>query len=694
MNDLVVEETFDFATSQTINIKIVAEDMIGFPAAKIDIYNSNPNEDGKIIKSGITDKNQKFETTVTIPSSQKTLHIRRTTADGSIETVTVDITSSELEYTFSSNKGYGSFKGNVNGPGCDDCTDIIDQTGGEIKIKKNKIYCILPGTSFTGTVKMEDGTLKVCGNLTVTNLTGNKGTIIINDNGVFISNNLNIDKKDITIENYSDAFMVSSAPNLKGTFINYGTINLAGANVNKDGEFYNYGIINFSNHFNNNEFVYNEGIMNIAGNFNNNDGDGIENHCTMNIAGDFNNNKNLDNYSYIQINGRLTCNNHGDLNMYDQALIETVDLTINEDVEGHGDAYSKIVISNNTTINNADIKGNIDLCDANGIETNNGDIEPSVTFCEASIPETYCNPGSNGSGGGSGSGGDTDGDGVSDEFDDYPNDADRAFNNYFPSEGSFGTLGFEDMWPYKGDYDFNDLVVDYNFNEVTNANDNIVEVAVILKVRAIGAAFKNGFGIELPISSSAVSEVTGDFSYTQDIINTNSKNLERNQSNAVIIFFDNAFDLLPHPGGGTGVNTRNGATYVEPTEINFLISFAYPVTSDNLGQAPYNPFIIVNGDRSREIHLKNNLPTDLVDESYFGDGQDASDPGQGYYYKTENNLPWGINIVEKFDYPIEKTAVINAYNHFAQWAESGGTQYPDWYSDGAGYRNNSNIYYP
>merc|ERR1711879_138237 len=54
---------------------------------------------------------------------------------------------------------------------------------------------------------------------------------------------------------------------------------------------------------------------------------------------------------------------------------------------------------------------------------------------------------------------DADGDGISDVFDDFPNDPSKAFhtNNY-----SNSTLVFEDLWPQKGDYDFNDMVIDYN----------------------------------------------------------------------------------------------------------------------------------------------------------------------------------------------------------------------------------------
>ncbi len=78
---------------------------------------------------------------------------------------------------------------------------------------------------------------------------------------------------------------------------------------------------------------------------------------------------------------------------------------------------------------------------------------------------------------------DTDGDGISDANDDYPNDGTRAFDSYFPASGT-ATLAFEDLWPSQGDYDFNDLVVDYSFQTVTDASDYVVELFASFTVRA------------------------------------------------------------------------------------------------------------------------------------------------------------------------------------------------------------------
>ncbi len=287
---------------------------------------------------------------------------------------------------------------------------------------------------------------------------------------------------------------------------------------------------------------------------------------------------------------------------------------------------------------------------------------------------------------------DSDGDGVPDHFDDYPTDPGKAFNNYYFNQGEFGTLVFEDLWPSIGDYDFNDAVIDYNFNQITNGSNKVVAIDGIFVLRAQGAYFHNGFGIELPVENSLVSGVTGDINVPGRIVTLDSRNLEANQSKAVVILWEDGYDVLRHPGQGIGVNTELDAPYVTPDTMHISITFNHPVGLGVLGNPPYNPFIFVDGDRGREVHLVDHAPTDLADQSFFGTGDDDSKPAQGRYYKTKTNLPWALNMIEHFDYPVEKVEILNAYKHFGEWAESNGVQYTDWYKDKAGYRNSENIY--
>lgn len=77
---------------------------------------------------------------------------------------------------------------------------------------------------------------------------------------------------------------------------------------------------------------------------------------------------------------------------------------------------------------------------------------------------------------------DTDGDGIPDDDDDYPNDAAKAFDNYYPNPSSYASYAFEDLWPNMGDYDFNDLVIRFRINPITNANNKVVELDLGFKV--------------------------------------------------------------------------------------------------------------------------------------------------------------------------------------------------------------------
>ncbi len=282
---------------------------------------------------------------------------------------------------------------------------------------------------------------------------------------------------------------------------------------------------------------------------------------------------------------------------------------------------------------------------------------------------------------------DDDKDGIINTLDEFPNDAARAFTSYYPGKNQYNSLLVEDLWPSLGDFDFNDMVVDCNYENVTNAQGNVVDTYIKLKVRAIGASYKNGFGIQLPVLPSAVSSVT----LTNQAGATSNIGVESGTTKAVIIAFNNAFDLLPSTGG-TGVNTTPGNAYSTPKEITLHVLYATPQTIANLGTAPYNPFVFVNGDRTKEIHMANAVPTSKANSSFFGQSSDTSNPATGRYYKSSNNLIWMIEVPSSFQYPTEKTDIIKAYLKFASWAESGGSLYKDWYMDKAGYRQSSLIY--
>ena len=285
---------------------------------------------------------------------------------------------------------------------------------------------------------------------------------------------------------------------------------------------------------------------------------------------------------------------------------------------------------------------------------------------------------------------DTDNDGVSDVFDDYPNDGTKAFNNYYPGEGVYGTLAFEDLWPGMGDYDFNDLVVDYNFNHICDADNKVVEVKAEIITKAIGASYQNGFGFETNLPPSAVSSVTG-LDLQENIITLSANNTEAGQSKAVIIAYDNAFNRFPYTGYSF-VNTDPNNPSIDADTQHITITLNNPETPSDVGVPPYNPFIFVGQTRNKEVHLPDYPPTSLMNNSIFGTASDDSKPAQGRYYKSDNNLPWVLHVSEGFDYPVEFKDITTVHNKFSPWAQSNGTTYKDWYKNKPGYRNISFVY--
>ena len=276
---------------------------------------------------------------------------------------------------------------------------------------------------------------------------------------------------------------------------------------------------------------------------------------------------------------------------------------------------------------------------------------------------------------------DSDNDGIPDYNDEYPNDANRAFEQFTPSQFGFGTVAFEDLWPNQGDYDFNDLVVNYRFIAVENSANEVVELKAKLRVRAIGAAYRNGFGVQLPIAPERVASVSGQ-RLTRNIITNNANGTEAGQSKAVIVIFDDADQRV--------ISRRTGTPAVNSNEFEVSIVFTTPVPAAELGAAPFNPFLIVNGNRSREVHLQNHEPTDLAAPGLFGQGDD--DSPSGVYYRSATGHPWAIDIVHDFKFPLERVHIETGYNFFRSWVNAAGSAHPDWYTDGAGRRNTNKLH--
>ncbi|MEI7499354.1 MAG: LruC domain-containing protein, partial [Bacteroidota bacterium] len=258
--------------------------------------------------------------------------------------------------------------------------------------------------------------------------------------------------------------------------------------------------------------------------------------------------------------------------------------------------------------------------------------------------------------------------------------------SYYPNAVDYGTFVFEDLWPSYGDYDCNDLVVNFQYKITSNDQNQITNIQATFIYKAAGADLNNGFGFVLNTSPANITSVSGCTKYGT-AVTYDAKGFEAGHENSTVIIPVDAINTM---FGGGLINTVPGNPYIHP--ITQVIDIVFATPQANVGDFPWNPFIFQNQVRGHEIHMKNQPPTEKADLSLFRTGNDASNPEQNHYYTSSTGLTWAFEVPVNFDYPAEKNDIVTCYHHFAEWAQSSGTSYDNWYMNNSGYRDASKIY--
>jgi LruC domain-containing protein len=111
------------------------------------------------------------------------------------------------------------------------------------------------------------------------------------------------------------------------------------------------------------------------------------------------------------------------------------------------------------------------------------------------------------------------------------------------------------------------------------------------------------------------------------------------------------------------------------------IVFSSPITTADLGTAPFNPFLIINQRRGKEVHLPGKTLTELGVPTSFGIDNGTGGDATAGDFMGPDSFPWAINVPGEFTPTMEGILITAGYEHFDEWAISGGLDFPDWYSD-------------
>ncbi|HEY1009512.1 MAG: LruC domain-containing protein [Daejeonella sp.] len=691
IDKLVVPAGFNWENSRDVSFEISVTDTRFQSAVHvISIYDGDPMLGGKLLSKGSASIGNSFATKIYLTNGVKEVYVVKTAPDSSTSTQKIEVTDKakiSLSLSALSPKNTKAALGDVKISGLDDspdcntgCTQTVTTSNTNLNLNNGDVVCVT-GNNITVGFNGNGGTIRICGtNVTVQNASLNSSAkLIITKTASVTFSNLNANGSSSEFVNYGTVTINGSfAP--KGTFTNEGILTTTGdLDLNSQTLFKNFGVINVgaTMNVNTSSVATNNGKITTNQHFQLNSQSDFINNCFLWVKGNYNHNSDMFNYGLIKVNNTTTVNGNDIITMYNGAMLSTNELKLNGQIIGVG-STSLVKVSAGSVLNGGSgIKNALQFCDLNGIETNNTTFSGGASLgCDLYVPVTNCNT----EGNGAAPPVDTDGDGVVDPQDEYPADPTKAYNNYYPSSSpaSGATLAFEDQWPKKGDYDMNDLVMSYRYKIVTNALNKVVQVVGDYNLMAIGGNFKNGFGIEFPVSRGSVSGLTGG-------------TLETGQTNAVVVLFNDMHTQLAN------LNTRPGDPVSAPKSYTVSFDISNGPLLSVFGLGSYNPFIwnsaIPNG-RGYEIHLPGKTPTSLANTSLFGTSDDSTNPSLSKYYVTSTGLPWAISIpVKPLKYPVEGAEIGTAYLKFYSWAQSGGTQFVDWYSNTTtGYRNNSNLY--
>ena len=224
---------------------------------------------------------------------------------------------------------------------------------------------------------------------------------------------------------------------------------------------------------------------------------------------------------------------------------------------------------------------------------------------------------------------------------------------------------FEDLWPKKGDYDLNDVIVNAKHEKEFNSSGKIIKETFYLTTYQNYVELTNGLALTLNTKVNPKSIAM--------------KKIAKGSSDVVSASFTvdgNVYYLTDDVKGEVGTTYILELTYKNALESSSQL-------------ASIQPFIFRSEDELNwEVHIPMEAPTSKMNMSYFGKEDDCSIPETGLYFVRSGDYPFAfwlkganINVFEDtiLKRQNESKHIDELFPGFLEWSTSGGTMNQNWY---------------
>lgn len=735
---VTVPADFDWLATNGINLSVTTDNTYGGNYYyTIGVYDMNPllDEGAKSLDGGVAKAGESFVSKVVVPIGTSVLYVQQIDPAGRKSVTSVEVSGSSLSVDFNKKSLTAKAEKSLNtvnvlkaenvkatAPTIPSDAIVIDNSVSTFFItadnNKRMNYVIKAGVNYTGTLTFNTGWGKgVSFYIEGTWTNANSEASIGNSSSLYILHNGKVDIKRLSANGSSEFYNYGTINSQtldftnNSVFRNYETIEIAGevkfsSNVSmlNDGQI-TFGSLSITDRFNfenngtliansatiSNGSLINNGTVELSSFTSSTESTIIENNATLNIKSG----------SFTNATLKANCHTVVETMTTDGAKIEIANgaLLSVTNVTSKGTTYSLssasiLKVSNlakfesgNKIIGLAgDIaalakltkveSGWLGITYSGNLETESSDhvangqyskyyeLKAPATLVGAGqssvkIPSTACNDGGN-------------------------NYQDKTPNLIvFPViyAGAGLTYLFEDNWPYLGDFDMNDLVLDVVPTYAVNSENKVTKLTLDVTLRAIGASRQLAVALQLDgVSKDAVRSVSrSNSSGVTGLVFNQNNGLESGQTYAVLPLFDDAHLALGNSKRimmNTVKGSENNAT---PLTVTVSVEFVNPIAKESIGPDVLNVFVVNGGYTSKrqEIHMPGFEPTDKMNTTKYGFADDNSLTGTKF--TSKNNLIWGLALPASSVYPNEWTSIRLAFPNLESWVVSKGVENLDWY---------------